>query len=118
MTLVLGVTADGGVEDGEPAVVQLAHTNAVMTTAMSAGVRAMAGLPSVTLPKPSSTAIGTLCALPFPKDSENQGKSALRHWLDAGGVFSVCARACRRRRCEESPEKFVSRASRSAAFWA
>jgi hypothetical protein len=51
--------------------VQLVHTNAVMTTAMSAGVRAIAGLPSVTLPKPNSTAIGTLRALPFPKDSGN-----------------------------------------------
>jgi hypothetical protein len=38
--------------------------------AMSAGVGAIADLPSVTLPKPNSTTIGTLLARIFPKIQE------------------------------------------------
>ena len=60
-----------------------------MTTAMSAGVRAMACLPSVTLPKPSSTAIGTLRAQFFSKDSDIQGRWTRADLPDRQGTGMV-----------------------------
>ena len=103
---------------GEPPVVQPAHKNAVMTTATSAGVRAMACLPSVTLPKPSSTAIGTLRVQILFKESGGQGRSAAGVWLDREPGEGLQRQRTAMAEVRRITEEFELFASRSAAFWA